>query len=122
MTFTEAVTDGFNKYADFSGRTPRSGYWWWVVFGILVSIVFGIVDGILGTGRLITSLIDLALLLPNLAVGCRRMHDVEKSGWNMLWSLTIIGILYVLYLYVQPGTPGENKYGSDPLMEPSPAT
>jgi uncharacterized membrane protein YhaH (DUF805 family) len=110
---------------DFAGRTPRSGYWWWVLFGILVSIVASILDSILGSGRIINELSGLALLLPGIAVGCRRMHDIGKSGWNLLWSLTIIGIIYVIYLLVQPGTPGPNKYGPDPLGQgtgqPSPS-
>ena len=122
MTFTEAIQEGFRKYAEFSGRSPRSGYWWWALFNALVSIAAQVVDLALGSGQALQALTGLALLLPGLAVGARRMHDVDKSGWNLLWSLTIVGIIYVIYLAVKPGTDGPNRYGDNPLPYSAPAT
>src|SRR6266480_4367958 len=110
MNFSEAVESGFQNYAEFSGRTPRSGYWWWFVFDLGVGIVALVLGNLLGLGSLLQTVANLALLIPGLAVSARRLHDVDKSGWNILWCLTIVGILYVLYLYVQPGTPGSNRY------------
>ena len=55
------------------------------------------------------------LLIPNTSIGVRRLHDTEKSGWRLLWLLTIIGFLYVIYLYVQPSDKTPNKYGDPPV-------
>lgn len=59
---------------------------------------------------------SLILWLPGLAVGIRRLHDINKSGWNVLWALTCIGILPLIYWnYLQVGDEGENLYGPDPF-------
>ena len=121
MNFIEAIQSGFENYANFSGRTQPSGYWWWVAFGILAGIVAKLFDSALGTAGVIGLLQGLALLLPGWAVLVRRLHDVDKSGWNWLWALTIVGIIYVLYLLVQPGTPGPNRFGEDPRLRPMPS-
>ena len=55
---------------------------------------------------------NLIVLIPSISVTIRRLHDVNKSGWNLLWYLTIIMTLYILYLNMLKGTDGDNKYGS----------
>ena len=55
---------------------------------------------------------NLIVLIPSISVTIRRLHDVNKSGWNLLWYLTIIMTLYILYLNILKGTDGDNKYGS----------
>lgn len=96
------------KYAVFSGRASRSEFWFFVLFNIIVSIILGIVDGIAQTNGLIGNIYSLAVLLPSLAVGIRRIHDSGKSGWFILVPF------YNLYLYIIDGTHGENKYGPRP--------
>ena len=67
------------------------------------------------TGGLLTLLFGLAMLIPSLAVSVRRLHDVGKSGWFLLFIVVLlIGWIYLLYVYVQPGMPGPNEYGPDP--------
>ena len=121
MKFDEAVRSVLSKYATFEGRARRSEYWYWVLFVWVASIVLSIVDGVVGTGGglgggALSGLFSLATFtfLPSLAVGVRRLHDAGKSGWNLLWSLTIIGVLYVLYLLIRAGQPGTNQYGPEP--------
>jgi uncharacterized membrane protein YhaH (DUF805 family) len=118
MNFQQAIVSGFQNYVGFSGRAPRSAYWYWVLFAILVSIVAGILD------RAMFPFMDVAplgavtgvlLFLPGLAVGIRRLHDVDHSGWWVLIAFTIIGILLLLYWAVIRGTVGANHYGPDPL-------
>ncbi|MEO9131575.1 MAG: DUF805 domain-containing protein [Sphingomonas sp.] len=96
------------RYADFSGRSRRKEYWMYTLFLLIVSIVLGMVDGILGLSRhsaltdagstgaafgafvnrgLLTNLFSLATLLPSLAVAVRRLHDTNRSGW---WLLGLI--------------------------------
>jgi uncharacterized membrane protein YhaH (DUF805 family) len=114
MTFTDAIRNGFENYAKFDGRAPRREYWFWVLFVVLASIAASVIDtavtqGILGV------VIGLGLFIPNLAVSVRRLHDIGKSGWNLLWGLVpLLGFIYLIYLYVQPGDPATNEYGPAP--------
>ena len=113
MDMQTAVKTVLSKYADFSGRARRSEYWYWILATALLSIVLNIVDAILGVPVLGT-LVSLALLVPNLAVGARRLHDTGKSGWLQLLALTIIGIIPLIVFYCQDSTPGPNKHGANP--------
>jgi len=60
---------------------------------------------------LIGGVYSLISLIPSLSVTIRRLRDVNKSGWNILWSIIIIGIPYVLYLEIKKGIEGPNNYG-----------
>jgi uncharacterized membrane protein YhaH (DUF805 family) len=131
MTFSEAVKSGFDHYTKFDGRAGRPPFWWWFLFGILVAIGANIIDAILGTWGVVNGLASLALLLPNISVSIRRLHDTDHSGWWILIGLIpIIGWIVLLVFYVREGDAGENKYGpppgsgvSDPtgVSAPSPA-
>src|SRR3954447_2509690 len=81
MTFTGAISDAFSKYATFNGRSSRSAYWWFYLFAIIVVIAALVVDAAIGTGGIIYALVVLGLLLPNLAVTVRRLHDSGHRGW-----------------------------------------
>ena len=96
MDFVSAVKSCLGQYAGFSGRAVRSEFWWFFLFQILVVIVASFL------GSTISSLVSLALLLPALAVGTRRLHDIGRSGWWQLLSLTGIGFLVLLYWWAQP--------------------
>ena len=119
MSFMEAVKTCFSKYVDFTGRAPRSEFWWWVLFVIIVSVVLNIIDyGVLGADpaaggiAVLSSLWSLATLLPGLAVSVRRLHDTDRSGWWILIAFVpIIGFLVLLYFYIQNGTEGQNRFG-----------
>jgi uncharacterized membrane protein YhaH (DUF805 family) len=112
MDFATAVkTVLMQKYANFSGRAIRSEYWWWVLFAIIASIVLGVVDYILGV-QLLGSIFSLATLIPGIAVGVRRLHDLDKSGWWLLIAfIPLIGFILLIYWFAQPGTPGPNRFG-----------
>lgn len=115
MTFSEAVKSGFDHYTKFDGRAGRPPFWWWFLFGILVSIGANIIDAILGTWGVVNGLAGLALLLPNISVSIRRLHDTDHSGWWILIGLIpIIGWIVLLVFYVREGDAGENQYGPPP--------
>ena len=117
MNFTQAVSSGFSRYFDFRTRSSRSEYWWWTLFSVLLSGVATVFDAALfGGTAVLDSLSSVALFIPGLAVGARRLHDIERSAWWLLIIFTIIGILVLFYWAVQPGTRGSNKYGLDPLL------
>ncbi|WP_028979550.1 DUF805 domain-containing protein [Sporocytophaga myxococcoides] len=95
------------NYALFSGRARRSEYWYFVLFNIIFSIGIGIVCGLISIPEL-SYVYSIAVLIPGLAVGVRRMHDVGKSGWFLLIPF------YNLILAVTEGEIGSNQYGPSP--------
>ena len=109
MTFQESIKLCFNKYADFSGRATRSEFWWFVLFIILASMVLSVVSGIL------SGLFSLATIVPSLAVGARRLHDIGRSGWwQLLGLIPVIGVLILIYWCVQPGDAAANEFSEVP--------
>ena len=114
MSFTDAIRDGFSKYVTFSGRSSRSAYWWWYLFGILVLVVSLAIDYALGAGGILYVLVALAMLLPNLAVLVRRLHDAGHSGWWLLIGLLpLIGAI-VLLVFTLQGSDQPNQWGNGP--------
>lgn len=113
MSFGEAVSDGFSKYATFSGRSSRSAYWWWTLFYVLIVIGASILDAAMKT-PIFTGLTWLALIIPNLAVLVRRLHDTDHSGWWVLIGLIpLVGaIVLIVFACIDSGPP--NKYGEGP--------
>ena len=112
--FVNCYLDAWRKYHSFSGRATRKDYWGFILINLLVGFVIGIVEGILGMDDgFISSLYSLAVICPNLALGARRLHDVDRSGW---WQLAIVVPLlcfYPLYLlWIKPGKNEANKYGA----------
>jgi uncharacterized membrane protein YhaH (DUF805 family) len=119
------------QYADFNGRARRTEFWMFVLFNILAVIVLSIVDVLIGTasltttgtgfamsGGLLTSLYQLAVLVPSLAVGARRLHDTGRSGWWQLLALIpIVGIIILIVWWATEGHAGANEYGMNPKQE-----
>ena len=110
MNLQQSVKTCFSKYVDFSGRASRPEYWWFVLAYIIMAVVSGFIN------RYLYVLVILAFLLPLVAAGVRRLHDVGKSGWWLFISLVpVVGSLVLLYFNVQPGEPQGNAYGSPPI-------
>ena len=128
------------RYAQFSGRSRRKEYWMYVLFLCLVAIVLSIIESILGLGGhavltsetsssgvfygalvnrgILSNLFLLATFIPSLAVGVRRLHDTNRSGWWYLLALVpLIGSIVLLVWFCTAGTPGPNNYGDDPMSE-----
>jgi uncharacterized membrane protein YhaH (DUF805 family) len=120
MDFMTAVRTCFSKYVDFNGRARRSEYWFFVLFGVIVSIVTSILDSILGLdfgsgSGVLGTVASLALLLPQLAVGARRLHDTGRSGWwQLLGIIPIIGWIILIIWFATDSKPGDNQYGPNP--------
>ncbi len=127
MKFTESVKQFFSRYTDFRGRTPRSGYWWVVLFLVLGSFVMWALDMVLFQGMYPQDLLDQGLgpvsllfiaatFIPNLALGFRRLHDTNRSAWWLLIGLVpFVGAVVLIVFYLLPSTPGDNNYGPQPL-------
>jgi uncharacterized membrane protein YhaH (DUF805 family) len=113
MTFGEAISDGFSKYATFSGRSSRSAYWWWFLFYLLVVIGASILDAAIGI-PVLAALVWLVFFIPNLAVLVRRLHDTDRTGWWVLIGLIpLLGVIVlIVFACIDSGPP--NKYGDAP--------
>lgn len=104
MNFGQAISTCFAKYAIFSGRASRPEFWWFFLFQVLVSIAASMM------GDMLSGLVGLVLLLPALAAGTRRLHDIGKSGWWQLIMLTVIGWFVLVYWWAQPARDAGNEY------------
>jgi len=95
MTFFDAVKACLAKYADFSGRATRAEYWWFFLAVLLASAAA------LTVSLKAYSLFTLATLLPMIAVGARRLHDTNRSGWWQLFALVPFGVVVVFIFLAQ---------------------
>ena len=121
LSFTDAVRQVFNKYATFKGRARRSEYWWFVLFYSLVLIAAAVLDNLFGINfeysfyGAIYCIAALVLFLPNLTVTVRRLHDINKSGWNILWGIIpLIGSILLIVWCCQDSQAEANQYGESP--------
>ncbi len=101
------------NYAVVTGRASREEYWMFILFNFIALVLLSIIEGVLGgmtntDQGVLTIIYQLAVFVPSLAVGVRRMHDTNRSGWWLI--VPIANIIFTL----TDGTPGENKYGLDP--------
>jgi uncharacterized membrane protein YhaH (DUF805 family) len=122
------------RYAEFSGRSRRKEFWMFVLFNYAVGLVYGALVGILMLMFYFTDmsedmmmlifvislvpwmLYSLWVVVPGLAVTIRRLHDLDKSGWNLLWALIpLVGPIMLIVWYATAGTRGPNRFGPDPL-------
>ncbi len=120
--FNKYFVDVVKKYVVFEGRARRKEYWFFVLFFFLISLVLSVIERTLGLYAsgvgFLTLVLNLGLLLPNLAVGARRLHDIGKSGWWLLISfIPILGAIVLLIFFCIRGENGENQYGPDPIID-----
>lgn len=108
MDFVTAIKTCFSKYADFNGRARRSEYWYFYLFNFIVGLAIGWVP-------VIGWIASVALLLPGIAVGARRLHDTGRSGWWQLLALIpVIGAIVLIIWWASDSKPGANEYGENP--------
>jgi len=106
-----------SNYVNFEGRARRKEFWMFVLANVVVSIVLSMLGGIISSwiSNILSMIYSFAILLPSIAVGVRRLHDLGKSGWlYLLILIPIVGAIILIYWSAQPGQTGENEYGLDP--------
>lgn len=109
-------TLAFKKYAEFNGRSTRSEYWYFVLANFILSIILSFFSDT------ISIIYGLIIIIPSLALGVRRLHDIGKSGWNILWGLLpIIGMIYLIILYCRKSQEVGNVYGPNPWVSTAPS-
>lgn len=110
---------GWKRAFDFTGRSTRAEYWEFLASFVVLLILASVADeqllGVGGDGGPIAGVLLLAVLIPGTAVGVRRLHDTDRSGfWLLLLGLGLIGWGFLFYFLTSAGTAGENRYGSEP--------
>lgn len=105
ITTGNPYVEALKNYAEFKGRATRREYWMFVLINLGICIVMGVLDAMLNTKGVLYNLYSLAMLLPSIAAGARRMHDTDRSGWWLL--LPIVNLVFL----VQDSQPGPNRFG-----------
>ncbi len=122
MDFQTSIKTCFKKYADFSGRASRSEFWWFELFLLIAGIVAMIIDVMMLGYKFeddgpIQIIFGVVTFLPTIAVGARRLHDINKSGWWQLIVFTIIGIILLIIWWATVGKSKKNNHGNPIKLE-----
>ena len=110
----------FRQYSDFESRARRKEYWMFLLVNLVVSMVVGVAVGTLQglgvPGASALSWVYAAItIVPSIAVGARRLHDIGRSGWWQLIAIVpLLGVIVLLFWAAADGTPGSNLYGANP--------
>lgn len=103
------------NYANFEGRARRAEFWWMVLANIIIGIVFNILIAISSVFWVLDIIYILAVFIPYLAVGVRRLHDTNKSGWWLLIGLIpLVGAIVLIVFFATEGTRETNQWGPSP--------
>lgn len=119
VTFKEAIVRAIQQnYCNFSGRASRSEFWWFQLFGFILNAVIGIVFcWSQDTMNIVTGIVSLALLLPNLGLTVRRLHDIGKCGWWIfIGFVPIVGWIILIVWYCKDSQMEPNEYGPVPNL------
>ncbi len=108
ITFGNVFPRVLKKYATFQGRARRKEYWLFLLVSTLISLAIAVVEALAGDSQILINIYNWGLLLPTIAVGVRRLHDSDRSGWWLL--LPIVNLIFL----IQDGTPGDNRFGPNP--------
>ena len=121
VSFSEAISLGFKRYLYFNGRSSRAEVWWFVLFIWVATVILIIVDMLTGTYNavaqrgLLSGLFGLATLIPSIALGARRLHDINRTGWWLILNVVpFIGWIPLMVWAIFRGDEGPNQYGPDP--------
>ncbi|WP_418608972.1 DUF805 domain-containing protein [Pseudoalteromonas sp. US3C1013] len=110
----EHYMNALRSYADFSGRNRRKAFWMFMLINLIFSLLTSVMDGITNT-MFVSTIYSLALLIPQLSAGARRLHDTNRSGWwQLLWLVPVIGWIILIIFLAQDSQEGENDHGANP--------
>ena len=111
------------KYAVFGGRARRKEYWYYYLISMIIGIVLTIIDVMTGSYNadagmgILSGIYSFAVLIPTIAVGVRRLHDTNRSGWRMLFALIpLVGPIVLIVFLASDSKPDENQYGVNPKL------
>jgi uncharacterized membrane protein YhaH (DUF805 family) len=108
------------KFARFVGRASRAEYWWFFLANLIIVLVLGALSRATVVFTIIYAIYGLALIIPSIAVGVRRLHDTSRSGWWILIGLVpIVGFIILIVFFALDGDPGPNRFGPPPPRQPA---
>lgn len=111
--FQEAIQLFIKNFVNFEGRSSRGAFWWAYLAIVIGSIVASVIDGIIGI-PLVGGLFSLAVIIPNIASGIRRLHDIDKSGtWLFIGLIPLVGAIILIIWFAQAGQRAANRFGPD---------
>ena len=106
--FKRAVKD---NYMNFNGRDSKRQYWMFFAANFILSLLVGWIP-------VVSWIYCIAIMIPGIAAGVRRLHDTGKSGWYLILDLIpIVGFIIVIVFLCQDGQPEANMYGEVPVDE-----
>lgn len=107
--------DGFKNFGNFEGRARRQEYWMFMLFNYLVMIAISLMEILLPFLAFLRLIYGLAVIIPDLSVTIRRLHDTGKTGWYYLVLLIpIVGFFWLLILLCTDSDLDNNQYGPNP--------
>lgn len=115
--FVNFYLDVWKNYFNFSDRATRQQYWMFALFNLIIVLILGVIDGVLGLGAdagigLLGGIYSLAILIPSIAVTVRRLHDMGRSGWwLLLWLIPLIGVIVIFIFTLLDSQPATNEWG-----------
>ena len=117
MGFGQAIATCMTNYVTFAGRASRSEFWWFYLFVVLMSWGATLVAAVTfpvepAAADALSGLVNLMFLLPVLAAGARRLHDIGRSGWWQLLYLTGIGVILLIVWWVLNSKQERNTHGA----------
>ena len=135
MNFRIAIIKCFMLYFVFKGRAKRAEFWWFFLFLMILVVMTSIIDSTLGTQivtndmgtitevddqktGIFSTVVQLITFIPGLAVGARRLHDTNRSGWwQLLWIVILIGWIPLFIFFASSSKNDEgvnyNKFGTE---------
>lgn len=111
MNWFEIYVDVIKRYFEFQGRATRTEYWVFTFMSTVVSIVLMVIGILTKTNDIAGNIYSLAVFIPSIAVGVRRLHDTDHSGWWLL--LPLVNLIFL----VQDTQTGPNRFGQDPKRD-----
>ena len=103
-----------DRYATFDGRASRSEFWWYVLANLIVVFALALLSSASKIFAVLMLIWIVGTLIPNLAVGVRRLHDTNRSGWWYLISIVPFGGIVLFVFFVMEGDAAQNTYGPAP--------
>lgn len=98
----------WTNYATFAGRARRSEFWWPMLFNFILGSILAFIP-------ILAVLFGVAVLIPNLAIVSRRLHDTGRAfGWYFIGMVPLVGCILLIIWWAQEGQPGQNRFGDNP--------
>lgn len=113
------------QYTTFGGRSHRPEFWWFTLWSFIISLALTVAELALDIGNdwagPLTSVYGLLVLIPTLAVGARRLHDIGRTGWwQLLLLIPLVGLIILIVWWARDGEPQPNQWGPKPFAGAAP--